>query len=83
MFIDKLPLESPNDPVMKALCREPGGFFKYSIPNMIVTLKQAVGRGGRTPNDKCVVVIADNRMATARYKNEFYEFSLRKQELVI
>lgn len=68
LIIDKLPFESPEDPVMKALCEEDGGFFKYSIPNMIITLKQAIGRSIRSTTDKCVVAVLDNRLATARYK---------------
>ena len=35
---------------------------------MIITLKQAIGRGVRSVNDKCVVSILDGRMATAKYK---------------
>ena len=68
LVIDKFPFASPDDPVMKRLSAVTGGFFKYSIPNMIITLKQAVGRGVRSINDKCVILIADGRMATARYK---------------
>ena len=35
---------------------------------MIITLKQAIGRSIRDKDDKCVVVVLDNRLATARYK---------------
>ncbi len=70
VVIDKFPFEAPNDPVMTALNRIHGykAFFKYVIPNMVITLKQAVGRGVRDTSDKCVIVIMDNRMATAKYK---------------
>ena len=37
---------------------------------MIITLKQAVGRGVRSISDKCIICIADGRMATARYRGK-------------
>lgn len=72
VFIDKLPFPSLGDPVQQALNKEPGAFFKYSIPSMIIDLKQAVGRGIRSIDDKCVIVIADNRMSTANYKQKIF-----------
>lgn len=46
---------------------------------MIITLKQAVGRGVRTVNDKCVVCILDERIATSKYKsNIFRSFKYKK-----
>lgn len=72
VFIDKLPFPSLGDPVQQALNKEPGAFFKYSIPNMIIDLKQAVGRGIRSIDDKCVIVISDNRMSTAGYKQKIF-----------
>jgi ATP-dependent DNA helicase DinG len=55
---------------MRKLQKENNSFFKYFIPMMIITLKQAVGRGVRSIDDKCVICILDNRMATARYKSK-------------
>lgn len=79
VFIDKLPFPNISDPVQKALNEEPGSFFKYSIPSMIIDLKQAVGRGVRSVNDKCVIVVADNRMSTANYKAKiFSSFNYKK-----
>ncbi len=70
VFLDKFPFLSPEDPVVKALNKEDGAFFKHSIPTMIISLKQAIGRSVRDVDDKCVVCIADNRMKTARYKGK-------------
>jgi ATP-dependent DNA helicase DinG len=70
VVVDKLPFPSPGDPVMRKLQKEDNSFFKYFIPMMIITLKQAVGRGVRSIDDKCVICILDNRMATARYKSK-------------
>lgn len=68
LLIDKLPFDPPNDPIVMHLnCTQSNCFFSYSIPKMVITLKQAVGRGVRSIHDKCVVCIADGRMATSRY----------------
>lgn len=68
VIVDKFPFESPTDPVTVALNKEQNAFFKYSIPDMVITLKQAFGRGVRDTEDKCVIALLDNRLATARYK---------------
>lgn len=70
VFIDKFPFPNISDPVVKELSSEPGGFYKFSIPEMVISLKQAIGRGVRSVNDKCVICIDDNRMATASYKRQ-------------
>lgn len=71
LVIDKLPFNSPDDPVALFLKTKGGNvFMEYSVPNMIITLKQAVGRGVRSITDKCVICIADGRMATARYRGK-------------
>lgn len=68
LIIDKLPFPQPTDPVQQKLMERDNAFYKYSIPLMIITLKQAIGRGVRSIDDKCVIVILDNRMSTAKYK---------------
>lgn len=68
VVIDKFPFPQPTDPVQQRLQQRDNSFYKYSIPEMIITLKQAIGRGVRDINDKCVVSILDGRMSTARYK---------------
>ena len=71
LVIDKLPFNAPDDPVTLYLNTKGGNvFMDYSVPNMIITLKQAVGRGVRSITDKCVICIADGRMATARYRGK-------------
>jgi ATP-dependent DNA helicase DinG len=73
-MIDKFPFPSPGDPVMMKMQQLLGGktFSKYYIPEMVITLKQAVGRGVRTTTDKCVIAILDGRMSTANYKLEIF-----------
>lgn len=68
VVIDKLPFPQVNDPVQQKIRNRPNAFYKYSIPDMIISLKQAVGRGVRSIDDKCVICIIDGRMATAKYK---------------
>ena len=68
VIIDKFPFPQPTDPVQQKLKDRDNAFYKYSIPEMIITLKQAIGRGVRSVDDKCVVSILDGRMATAKYK---------------
>lgn len=68
VIIDKFPFPQPTDPIQQKLKERDNSFYKYSIPEMIITLKQAVGRGVRSVNDRCVVAILDGRMSTAKYK---------------
>ena len=68
VIIDKFPFPQPTDPVQQKLKDRNNSFYKYSIPEMIITLKQAIGRGVRSVDDKCVISILDGRMATAKYK---------------
>ncbi|MEG0728203.1 MAG: ATP-dependent DNA helicase [Anaerovoracaceae bacterium] len=70
VVIDKLPFPQPTDPLQQVLSLRPNSFAKYTIPQMIITLKQAIGRSVRSVDDKCVVVILDGRMTTARYKGQ-------------
>lgn len=68
VIIDKLPFPQPTDPVQQKLMERDNAFYKYSIPEMVISLKQAVGRGVRSVNDRCVIAILDGRMSTAKYK---------------
>lgn len=68
VIIDKFPFPQPTDPVQQKLKDRNNSFYKYSIPEMVISLKQAVGRGVRSIDDKCVIAILDGRMSTAKYK---------------
>lgn len=74
LIIDKFPFPSPGDPVMMKLEKEYGNdmFSKVYIPEMVITLKQAIGRGVRTISDKCVIVVLDGRMSSAGYKGQIF-----------
>lgn len=72
VLIDKLPYPMIGDPVNDYLMNEPRGFHKFSLPEAIISLKQAFGRLNRTTEDKGVVAVYDGRLATARYKNKIF-----------
>ena len=80
VIVDKFPFPSPADPIqIKRGLLHKDAFFRFSIPEMIILLKQAVGRGVRSVDDKCVICILDGRMSTARYKTRiFNSFNYKK-----
>ena len=70
--IDKLPFPSPRDPLHEARTErieKKGGnsFVEYTLPLMILALKQGFGRLIRTKTDRGIVAILDNRLTTKRY----------------
>ncbi len=72
VIIDKLPFPSPRDPLHKArverINKEGGNsFIEYTLPLMILSLKQGFGRLIRTRTDRGVVAILDNRLTGKRY----------------
>jgi ATP-dependent DNA helicase DinG len=68
VLLDKFPFPMVGDPVNDYLMSLPFGFFNFSLPRAIVTIKQAFGRGNRTAADKCVVAMLDGRLASSGYK---------------
>lgn len=72
VIIDKLPFPVPSDPIFKArsLAEEKAGrrpFSTLSIPMMILTLEQGIGRLIRTKSDRGVVAILDSRLSSTPY----------------
>ena len=67
VVIDKLPFPSPADPIMYKLGKEPNSFSKYSIPIMVMALKQAIGIGVRSIDDKCIIAFMDKRIKSGSY----------------
>ncbi len=75
LLIAKLPFRVPSEPLTAARCEaiaERGGdaFAEYMIPDAALKLKQGFGRLIRSSTDRGAVVIADSRIATARYGSE-------------
>ena len=78
VVIDKLPFESPSDPVLQARMRaiEAGGknpFMTYSLPRAVISLRQGAGRLIRGHSDSGVLMLCDPRLTTARYGRVFVD----------
>ncbi len=76
VIIDKLPFESPFDPVIKArlnAMQEAGDnpFMNYQVPRAVITLRQGAGRLIRSTQDKGVLMICDGRLRTTHYGRLF------------
>jgi len=76
VIIDKLPFESPGDPVLQARMKaiEESGknpFMTYSLPRAVINLRQGAGRLIRGVNDKGLLMVCDPRLHTARYGSVF------------
>lgn len=72
VVITKLPFANPNDPLVKEReLREDRAWWRYSLPEAVLEVKQAAGRLIRTGTDAGIVVFADSRIATKRYGQQF------------
>ena len=72
VIIDKLPFQSPGDPVFESkvkLLSDEGinAFMSMQLPEAIIKLKQGVGRLIRDDHDKGVMVICDKRIIEKSY----------------
>lgn len=78
VIIDKLPFDSPGDPLVAARIdsiKSRGGnsFFEYQVPAAIISLKQGLGRLIRKATDRGVLSILDRRILQSRYGKLFLE----------
>lgn len=72
VVIPKLPFANPNDPLVRERdLREDRSWWRYSLPEAVLSVKQAAGRLIRTGSDAGIVVFADSRVATKRYGQQF------------
>lgn len=71
VVITKLPFASPQDPLVRERdLRDRRSWWKYSLPEAIISVKQAAGRLIRSSEDKGILVLADSRIATKRYGSQ-------------
>lgn len=72
VVIPKLPFANPNDPLVKERdLREDRSWWRYSLPEAVLSVKQAAGRLIRTASDAGIVIFADSRVASKRYGQQF------------
>lgn len=72
VVIPKLPFASPNDPLVRERdLRENRAWWKYSLPEAVISVKQAAGRLIRSSTDTGVLVLADSRLVTKGYGRLF------------
>jgi ATP-dependent DNA helicase DinG len=73
VIIDRIPFQSPDDPIYEARCDaikndpEASWFNDLALPHAAMRLKQGVGRLIRTASDKGMVAILDQRLTKKRY----------------
>jgi ATP-dependent DNA helicase DinG len=72
LILQKLPFQVPTEPIvaarMEAIAARGGDpFWRYTLPEAALRLKQGFGRLIRTREDRGVVLILDNRILTRRY----------------
>lgn len=72
VVIPKLPFASPNDPLVRERdLREERAWWKYSLPEAVISVKQAAGRLIRSASDTGVLVLADSRVSSKGYGRLF------------
>ena len=72
VVIPKLPFSSPTEPLScERNLREERAWARYSLPEAVLTVKQAAGRLIRTSSDMGVLVLADSRLVSKGYGKKF------------
>lgn len=77
--ITRLPFDNPKDHFVQKInhhLREQGKnpFYDYSLPMMMIKLKQAIGRTNRHDQQDSVVLVLDPRIHTKRYGQQILSF---------
>lgn len=72
VVIPKLPFSSPAEPLsQERSSRDRQAWRRWSLPEAVISLKQAAGRLIRTSTDTGVLVLADSRIRTKGYGKTF------------
>lgn len=77
--ITRLPFDNPKDRFVQKInhhLRKEGKnpFYDYSLPMMMIKLKQAIGRTNRHDNQDSLVLVLDPRIHTKRYGQHILSF---------
>lgn len=82
VVIPKLPFASPNDPIVRERdAREKGAWRRYSLPEAVLTMKQAAGRLIRSSSDQGILVLCDSRITSKGYGRAFVESLPSKNQI--
>lgn len=79
VIIDRLPFQTPDDPIYEARCDKLKGdterswFNDLALPHATMRLKQGVGRLIRTARDCGLVAILDGRLTSKQYGRKILE----------
>lgn len=72
VIITRLPFSRPDEPISREReRRDPKAWAHYTLPEAILSLKQAAGRLIRASTDRGYLVICDSRLVTKRYGRAF------------
>jgi ATP-dependent DNA helicase DinG len=72
VVIAKLPFSPPNDPLScERDRREERAWWRYQLPEAVLSVKQAAGRLIRRSTDKGILLLADSRVVSKRYGSQF------------
>ena len=72
LVIVRLPFPRPNDPVQQGRAAQyDNPFLEQSLPQAITTFRQGFGRLIRSPSDRGVCVILDERIVSRQYGAQF------------
>ena len=72
VVVTKLPFASPNDPLGREReRRDERAWWHFSLPEAVLSVKQAAGRLIRTERDTGILVLADSRLVSKRYGRQF------------
>ncbi|HEL1613653.1 TPA: bifunctional DnaQ family exonuclease/ATP-dependent helicase [Streptococcus suis] len=85
--ITRLPFDNPKDRFVQKInhhLREEGKnpFYDYSLPMMMIKLKQAIGRTNRHDQQDSVVLVLDPRVHTKRYGQQILSFFEKEYQVL-
>ncbi|WNY51728.1 bifunctional DnaQ family exonuclease/ATP-dependent helicase [Streptococcus sp. 29887] len=85
--ITRLPFDNPKDRFVQKInhhLREQGKnpFYDYSLPMMMIKLKQAIGRTNRHDKQDSVVLVLDPRVHTKRYGQQILSFFEKEYQVL-
>ncbi len=76
IILVKLPFSVPSEPIMSSLMEKnsTNGFMDVFFPDMLIKLKQGMGRIIRSEKDKGIICILDSRIYTKSYGKIVFEY---------